>query len=85
MGMLEWRPAGGRAHEETPIHRLGRRIERQKINKQEIHHGLRQCGLTTAHTTTNQKQAAAMERSMEGRCDEREAWGKRDSIILGAL
>jgi hypothetical protein len=36
---------------------------------------------TMAHTTTNQKQAAGM----EGRCDERDAWGKRDIIILGAL
>ena len=33
---------GGRAHGETPFQRLGRRIERQKINKHEIHHGLRQ-------------------------------------------
>ncbi len=40
---------------------------------------------TTAHTTTNQKQAAATERSMEGRCDERDAWGKGDTIILGVL
>jgi hypothetical protein len=42
MGMLERRRVGGRAHGETPFHRLGRRIERQKINKHEIHHGLRQ-------------------------------------------
>ena len=41
---------------------------------------------TMAHTTTSQKQAAATEGSMEGRCDEREAWGKCDTtIILGAL
>jgi len=26
-----------------------------------------------------------MEGSMEGRCDEREARGKRNSIVLGAL
>ena len=37
---------------------------------------------TTAHTTTNQKQAAATEGSMEGRCDERDAWGKGDTIIF---
>ena len=30
---------------------------------------------TTAHTTTNQKQAAASEGSMERRCDKRDAWG----------
>jgi len=37
------------------------------------------------NTTTNQKLAAAMKGSMEGRCDEREARGKRKSIVLGAL
>jgi hypothetical protein len=42
MGMLERRRVGGRAHGETLFHRLGRRIEQQKINKHEIHHGLRQ-------------------------------------------
>jgi hypothetical protein len=42
MGMLERRRVGGRAHGETPFHHLGRRIERQKIIKHEIHHGLRQ-------------------------------------------
>jgi hypothetical protein len=42
MGMLERRRVGGRAHGETPFQRLGRRIERQKKNKHEIHHGLRQ-------------------------------------------
>ncbi len=40
---------------------------------------------TTAHTTTNQKQAAATEGSMEGRYEEWKAWGKRDTFILGAL
>ena len=39
---------------------------------------------TTARTTTNQKQAATIEGSTEGtRCDKRDAWGKRDTIILG--
>ncbi len=35
------------------------------------------------HTTTNQKQAAAMEGSMEGRCDKWEAWGKHNTIVSG--
>jgi hypothetical protein len=26
-----------------------------------------------------------MEESMKGRCNEREAWGKRNIIVLGAL
>lgn len=37
------------------------------------------------NTTTNQKLAAATKGSMEGRCDEREAQGKRNFIVLGAL
>jgi hypothetical protein len=35
--------------------------------------------------TTNQKLVAATKGSMEGRCDKREAQGKRNSIVLGAL
>ena len=37
------------------------------------------------NTTTNQKQATTTEGSMEGIFDKREAWGKRNAIILGAL
>ncbi len=37
------------------------------------------------NAATNQKLAAATKGSMEGRCDEREAQGKRNSIVLGAL
>jgi len=35
------------------------------------------------HTTTNQKQAATMEGTMEGRRDEREAWGSAISLFFG--
>jgi hypothetical protein len=37
------------------------------------------------NATTNQKQAATMERSMEGRCNEQEVQGKCNFIVLGAL
>ncbi len=37
------------------------------------------------NATTNQKQAAATERSIEGRCNEWEVQGKCNSIVLGAL
>ena len=40
--MLERGRVGRRAQGETPFQHLGRRIERQKINKHEIHHDLRQ-------------------------------------------
>ena len=41
--------------------------------------------LMILNPTTNQKLAAATKGSMEGRCDEQEAWGKRNSIVFGAL
>jgi len=41
------------------------------------------CRSNILHTTTNQKQAAVMEGTMKGRCDEQEARGKHDAIILG--
>ncbi len=37
------------------------------------------------HTTTNQKQAAAMEGSMKGRRNERKARGKHNTIVLGGV
>ena len=40
---------------------------------------------TILNATTNQKLAAATEGSMEGKFDKRDAWGKRNSIVLGAL
>jgi hypothetical protein len=39
--------------------------------------------LKILHTTTNQKPGAAMEGSMKGRGEEREARGKHDIIVLG--
>jgi hypothetical protein len=83
--MLERRRAGRGARGGRPSHRLGRRIDRQKkynINYTAALNGRRSMIL---NATTNQKLAAATEGSMEGRCDEREARGKRNSIVLGAL
>ena len=37
------------------------------------------------HATANPKLAAAMEVSMEGKCNKREVWGKHISIFLGVL
>ena len=39
----------------------------------------------TLNATTNQKQAAATEGSMEGICNERDAWGMCNSIVLVAI
>ncbi len=41
--------------------------------------------LANQNTKTNQKQVAATEGSMEGIFNKRDAWGKRDAIILGVL
>jgi hypothetical protein len=39
--------------------------------------------LNILHTTSNQKLAAVMEGTMQGRRNEREARGKHDTIVLG--
>ena len=41
------------------------------------------CQSNILHTTTNQKQAAAMEGNMEGRCDKWEVRGKQDIFMSG--
>jgi hypothetical protein len=43
------------------------------------------CQWIILHTTTNQKQAAAMEGSMKGRHDKWEAQRKHDTIVWGVL
>ena len=37
------------------------------------------------YATNNQKQASPMEGGMKERCNEREAKGKHNAIVLGAL
>ena len=83
--MLEQRRAGRGARGGTPSHRLGRRIDRQKIFNIKYTAALNGRRSTILNATTNQKLAAATEGSMEGRFDEREAQGKCISIVLGAL
>ena len=43
------------------------------------------CRSMILNATTNQKLVAAMEGSIEGRCNKWEVRGKRNSIVLGAL
>jgi len=83
--VLERRRAGQGALGGTPSHRLGLRIDRQKIFNIKYTAALNGRWSMILYATTNQKLVAAMEGSIEGRCDEREAWGKRNSIVLGAL
>jgi hypothetical protein len=64
---------------------LGRRIDRQKIYNIKYTTALNGRWLMILNATTNQKLVAMTKGSMEGRCDKREAGGKRNSIVLGAL
>ena len=79
-GVLERRRAG-----RTPSHCLGRQIDQQKIYNIKYTTALNGRWLMILNATTNQKLVATMEGSMEGRWDEREVRGKRNSIVLGAL
>ena len=66
-------------------HCLGRQMEASDEKNREMGWALGIDGrrLNILHTTTNQKQAAAMEGTMEGRRDEREAWGSAISLFFG--
>jgi hypothetical protein len=64
---------------------LGRRIKQQKIFNIKYTTALNGRRSMILNATTNQKFAAETEDSMEGRFDEREAQGKHNSIVLGAL
>ena len=83
--MLERRRAGRGEHGGMLSHHLGCRIEQQKINGNAIHHGLRWPLVDDLQHNNHQKQAAATEGSMEGRCDKREVRGKHNTIVLGGI
>jgi hypothetical protein len=74
---------GGGARGGTPSNRLGWRIERQKKKKTKYNTALHGHQSMNFYTTTNQKQAAATERTTEGRCDEREVRGSAISLFFG--
>jgi hypothetical protein len=64
---------------------LGRQMEASNKKDREMGWALATDGrrLKILHTITNQKQAAASEGTMKGRRNEREAWGKHDTIVFG--
>jgi hypothetical protein len=64
---------------------LGHQIEHQKINKVKYMVALDSCRLTTAHKTTNQKQASTTGESIKRMCVVWEAWGKHNTIVLRTL
>ncbi len=84
-GVLEQRRAGLGAPGGTPSHRLGRQIDRQKIFNIKYTAALNGRRSMILNATTNQKLAAAMKGSMEGRFGKREVQGKRNSNVLGVL
>ena len=60
-------------------------MERQQNREMGRALALKSCQLMIFHTTTNQKEAVGMEGSMAGTCGKREARGKCNIIVLGAL
>ena len=56
-----------------------------KIMKIKYTAGISAANQQTKTQQPTKKLAAAMEGSIEGICEERDAWGKRDAIILGVL
>ncbi len=83
--MLERRCVGRGARGGTSSHRLGQRIDRQKIYNIKYTTALDGCRSIIINATTNQKLTAATEGSMEGRCVKQEARGKCNYIVLWAL
>ncbi len=69
----------------TLFHYLGRRMERQKIKIKKCIVALDGRRLMIYYATTNQKQASGTEGGMKERCNKREAQGKHNTIVLGAL
>ncbi len=63
----------------------GWQIEWQKIKKRNTPLPSDGCQLTTAHTTTNQKQASATEGSIERMCTGWEAWGEARYHYFGSV
>ncbi len=83
--MLEQRRAGRGARGGAPSHRLGWQIDQQKIFNIKYTAALNGRRSMILNATNNQKLAAVTEGSMEGRFNKREAQGKHNSIVLGAL
>ena len=70
--MIEGRRAERQARERALVYRLG--AANWVLNGRQS---------AKQHTTTNQKQAAAIEGTTEGRRNEREAWGSAISLYFG--
>jgi hypothetical protein len=68
---------------QMPYHRLGRQTEQQKNIK--IRHGLKRLPIYASNTTTNQKHSGMMKERKARRFNRVGAWGKHDSIVLGAI
>ena len=63
----------------------GVKLSAEKEKKKKYTTALIGCRLMILNATTNQKLAAAIKGSMEGRRNKREARGKRNFIVLGVL
>ena len=83
--MLERRRAGRGAQEVMLSCHLGCKPNDEKTKIIKIRRGLKWPPISKITHNNQPKTAAAMEGTMEGRRDEREAWGKWGTIVLMAL
>ena len=81
--MIEGRRAERRARERALMYRLGATNKVTKGKKQKNRRGLKWPPISKKSHNNQPKTAAATEGTMEGRRDEREARGKRNTIVLG--
>jgi len=81
--MIEGRRTEWQARERALVYRFGATNKVTKRVKQKICCGLRWPPISKKTHNNQPKTAATMEGTMEGRRDEREARGKRNTIVLG--
>ena len=81
--MIEGRRAEWQVRERALVYCLGATNKVTKRIKQKIRRGLRWPPISQKLHNNQPKTAAATEGTMEGRRDEREARGKRNTIVLG--
>ncbi len=81
--MIEGRRAERHARERALMYRLGATNKVTKGKKQKIRRGLRWPPISKISHNNQPKTAATTEGTMEGRRDEREVRGERNTIVLG--
>jgi len=81
--MLQWRHAWRGSRGGTPSNRLGRQIERRKINENEIQHGLRWLPINEIVHNNQPKTGGRDGGDYGGEAQRAGGAGKRDIIVFG--